>query len=96
MRQRYDIADLWRECLFKIGSDPRKCLHWNAACTTSCRATIACCAKRQSVEVGPQPALGCILFHTTPGRVIFKLVLSDARDTEILAFGMTEVEPADG
>ena len=44
------------------------------------------------VEVGPQPALRLLDGDAAPAGIILELVAADARDSEILAVAMREVE----
>src|SRR3954471_17097571 len=48
------------------------------------------------VEIGPKPALRLLNRDSAPSRIIFQLVATDPRHSEILAVAVAEVKARDG
>src|SRR6478752_5227583 len=48
------------------------------------------------VEIRPQPAFGLLERHLTPPGIVIELIAADARDAEILAVAVAEIETRDG
>src|SRR5688572_1361851 len=79
------------------GSIPRACA--TAGTSSSARKSssersirFALMRRLRLVEVGPQPALGGFDLDLAALRVILELVAADARDPEILAVAVAEIE----
>ena len=53
-------------------------------------------AAKNSVQIGPQPALNHRQIHPAPRGIIIHLIAADPGDAEVLAVGVREVEAGNG